>query len=180
MPHPQSADPIPHNGKVYRRCVAALVFNTEGEVLVGERVHAPGSWQLPQGGVDAGETEAAAATRELFEEVGLTGLEGLFGTDVPSDACFYDVEAKGSWLVRSGMAGQHLAFVAFHAPGAPAEVLAKAQLAGMGGEKPEFAAVRWTPFAEAVREVWAPKRPAYAAALQALTPKILAHLAKLR
>ena len=39
-------------GKLYRRCAAALVFNLKGEVLVGERTDRPGSWNMPQGGVE--------------------------------------------------------------------------------------------------------------------------------
>lgn len=39
-------------GKLYRRCAAALVFNVKGEVLVGERTDRPGSWNMPQGGVE--------------------------------------------------------------------------------------------------------------------------------
>lgn len=41
-------------GKLYRRCAAALVFNLRGEVLVGERSDRPGSWNMPQGGVEVG------------------------------------------------------------------------------------------------------------------------------
>ena len=39
-------------GKLYRRCASALVFNLKGEVLVGERTDRPGSWNMPQGGVE--------------------------------------------------------------------------------------------------------------------------------
>ena len=40
------------DGKLYRRCAAALVFNTNGDVLVGERTDRPGSWGMPQGGIE--------------------------------------------------------------------------------------------------------------------------------
>lgn len=40
-------------------------------VLAFERSDSPGSWQLPQGGLDAGEEPIEAAWRELMEETGL-------------------------------------------------------------------------------------------------------------
>ena len=40
------------NGKQYRRCAAALVFNKNGDGLVGERSDRPGSWGMPQGGIE--------------------------------------------------------------------------------------------------------------------------------
>ena len=57
-------------GLQYRRCAAALVFNPNGDVLLGERSDRPGSWGMPQGGIEIGESQSAAATRELYEEVG--------------------------------------------------------------------------------------------------------------
>ncbi|MCU1500688.1 MAG: putative hydrolase [Ilumatobacteraceae bacterium] len=40
-------------------------------ILLFERSDAAGSWQLPQGGLELGETPLEAAWRELFEETGL-------------------------------------------------------------------------------------------------------------
>jgi putative (di)nucleoside polyphosphate hydrolase len=60
----------------YRRCVGAVLFNRDGLVLVARRADlpnaegAPGGWQLPQGGIDAGEDPAVAVFRELEEEIG--------------------------------------------------------------------------------------------------------------
>ena len=53
-----------------RRCVVAVVANEKGQYLVGERSDVPGAWQLPQGGIEEGETALEAVVRELTEEVG--------------------------------------------------------------------------------------------------------------
>ena len=56
-------------GNKWRLCAAAAVFNSEGNVLVGERLGKKGAWQLPQGGVDLDESVVDAAAREAYEEV---------------------------------------------------------------------------------------------------------------
>jgi len=61
----------------YRPCVGIALFNTEGKVFVGERIDTPGEWQMPQGGIDAGEDIVTAAMRELGEEIGTTKAEIL-------------------------------------------------------------------------------------------------------
>ncbi|XDD50623.1 RNA pyrophosphohydrolase [Leptospira sp. WS92.C1] len=58
-------------GKPYRKNVGMVVFNSRGEVLVGERLHFLGSWQFPQGGIDKDENPETASLRELYEEVGI-------------------------------------------------------------------------------------------------------------
>ena len=59
----------------YRPCVGIALFNNCGEVFVGERIDTPGAWQMPQGGIDAGEDIAQAAQRELREEIGTNHIE---------------------------------------------------------------------------------------------------------
>ena len=55
----------------YRRCVGILLLNDRGQVFVAQRNDTPGqAWQMPQGGIDEGEDPAAAAKRELLEEIG--------------------------------------------------------------------------------------------------------------
>ena len=55
----------------YRPCAGVCLTNPAGLIWVGERLDFPGAWQMPQGGIDAGEDPEAAAFRELTEETGL-------------------------------------------------------------------------------------------------------------
>ncbi|MBT5295946.1 MAG: RNA pyrophosphohydrolase [Octadecabacter sp.] len=57
----------------YRPCVGLMVVNRDGNVFVGQRVDRDqDAWQMPQGGIDKGETVIEAALRELGEETGIT------------------------------------------------------------------------------------------------------------
>ena len=62
---------------LYRPCVGVMLFNHQGLVWVGERCDTPGAWQMPQGGIDDGETPWTAALRELAEEIGTNQVEQL-------------------------------------------------------------------------------------------------------
>ena len=55
----------------FRAGVVAVVTNSRGQLLAFERNDVPGAWQLPQGGIDVGETPRQSAWRELEEETGL-------------------------------------------------------------------------------------------------------------
>jgi putative (di)nucleoside polyphosphate hydrolase len=60
-------------GEGYRPAVGIMLLNPEGLAFVGRRVDMPAAlsaWQMPQGGIDPGETPREAALRELKEEVG--------------------------------------------------------------------------------------------------------------
>jgi putative (di)nucleoside polyphosphate hydrolase len=64
----------------YRRGVGVILVNPRGKVFVAERLNMPGAWQMPQGGIDDGETPRKAALRELEEETGTNKAEILRGT----------------------------------------------------------------------------------------------------
>ncbi len=56
----------------YRPNVGVMLVNGQGHVFVGQRTDSDiPAWQMPQGGVDKGETPRDAALRELQEETGV-------------------------------------------------------------------------------------------------------------
>ena len=56
----------------YRKNVGMVLVNTNGHIFAGKRLdNNSDAWQMPQGGIDKGETPEAAAFRELSEETGI-------------------------------------------------------------------------------------------------------------
>ena len=55
----------------FRQGVGMMIIDKDNRVFVGKRVDSKAnSWQMPQGGIDLGETPSAAALREMEEEIG--------------------------------------------------------------------------------------------------------------
>jgi putative (di)nucleoside polyphosphate hydrolase len=78
----------------YRPGVGIVLLNRDGLAFIGHRIRMPpdlAKWQMPQGGIDTGETLRQAALRELREEVGtgradiLAESRGWFDHDVPEE-----------------------------------------------------------------------------------------------
>ncbi|MCL5777005.1 RNA pyrophosphohydrolase [Limibaculum sp. FT325] len=56
----------------YRPCVGLVLLNSSGHIFAGQRIDSTyDAWQMPQGGIDQGETPLEAALRELREETGI-------------------------------------------------------------------------------------------------------------
>lgn len=130
----------------YRANVGAVLFNRAGRVFVARRAdiakaEAPaGAWQLPQGGIDAGEDPAAAVLRELAEEIGTANAEilaehpGWLTYDLP--AALVGVALGGRYR------GQQQKWFALRFLGTESEI----DLAH--SPEPEFDAWRWVALAE--------------------------------
>ena len=56
--------------------VGIIVLNDQNKVFVGKRKDNPNNkWQMPQGGVDKGESYKSAMRRELLEETSIQNIE---------------------------------------------------------------------------------------------------------
>ena len=56
----------------YRACAGVVLVNSDGLIFAGQRLDSDvPAWQMPQGGIDKGETPRDAALRELQEETGV-------------------------------------------------------------------------------------------------------------
>jgi putative (di)nucleoside polyphosphate hydrolase len=78
----------------YRPGVGIMLLSRGDLVFIGRRIYMPAGlakWQMPQGGIDIGETPRQAALRELREEIGtdraliLAESRGWFDHDVPDE-----------------------------------------------------------------------------------------------
>ena len=75
-----------------RKGVGVIILNEKNKVFVGKRKDNPiDKWQMPQGGVDRGESYLAAMQRELLEETSiknieiLSEIEGFFEYELPAN-----------------------------------------------------------------------------------------------
>jgi putative (di)nucleoside polyphosphate hydrolase len=149
----------------YRPCVGVMLMNREGRLFVGERGDAPGAWQMPQGGIDAGESVEAAALRELWEETGVERhrVEVLA---VTPGWLRYDLPAELVGRVWGGrFRGQKQKWVLMRFLGEDAEVR-------IDTKHPEFVAWRWLPPAEVLEAIVPFKRTVYAEVLAAFAGRL--------
>ncbi len=129
-PASQGAGPGPD----YRRGVGVMLLNREGRAFVAERIDTPGAWQMPQGGIDAGEAPIAAARRELAEE---TGIDRVTILAESAGWLSYDLPADLRGRVWQGRyVGQAQKWFAMRFEGADADIR-------IDGAHAEFSAWRW-------------------------------------
>lgn len=129
-----------------------MLLNRVGRVFAAERVDTPGAWQMPQGGIDPGETPVEAAFRELREEIGTT--DAVILAEHPEWLC-YDFPAHVRGKVWGGRyAGQKQKWFAFRFLGRDCDV-------ALDTDHREFSAWRWVAMEELPRLIVEFKRPVY-------------------
>ncbi|WP_299876633.1 RNA pyrophosphohydrolase [uncultured Sulfitobacter sp.] len=150
----------------YRPCVGVMVLNAEGEVFVGQRTDRNyDAWQMPQGGVDPGETPVQAALRELGEETGISPdlVEVVAETEqwLPYDLP-HDLVAK---LWKGRFRGQEQKWFLLRFNGTDDQV-------NIETEHQEFSTWRWMPVYELVENIVPFKRDVYVAVLKAFEEEL--------
>ena len=137
----------------YRSCVGIMLLNRDGLVFVGQRLNmAETAWQMPQGGIDAGESPREAALRELLEEIGTNNAEIIAVRD---DWLNYDLPDEIQTKIWDGKyRGQTQKWIAMRFKDNDTAI-------NIRTEHPEFRAWKWLPVTKLASEIVAFKRPIY-------------------
>jgi len=148
----------------YRANVGLALFSAAGHVFVGRRVNGRGAfqWQMPQGGVDEGESPAEAALREMDEEIGVAAklVDVLEETE---DWLYYDFPPELLRRMGGPYLGQRQKWFALRFKGSDSDVR-------LDKHKPEFDAWRWAPLDEIPSLIVPFKRPVYEAVAEQFQP----------
>ena len=138
----------------YRVGVGIMLVNREGRIFVGRRIDMPDrpAWQMPQGGIDPGESPREAALRELREEIGTNKAKIL------AESCRwrdYDLPAEIAGTLWGGRyRGQRQKWFAMRFIGSEADI-------NLATVHPEFDAWRWVEPDDLPRLIVSFKRPLY-------------------
>lgn len=148
----------PRDDTLYRPCVGIALFNARGEVFVAERLDSLGAWQMPQGGIDAGEEPKDAIFREMIEEIGSNNARIL---SVMEEWLYYDVPPKTAQkLWRGQYKGQRQKWIALEFLGADSDIHLDAH------HHPEFRQWKWVALHELLNHVVPFKRDVYARVME--------------
>lgn len=150
----------------YRPCVGVMLVNTRGHIFVGQRKDRDqDAWQMPQGGVDRGETTRDAAIRELWEETGV--IEKLITVEAESLGLIaYDLPHELVPKIWKGRyRGQEQKWFLFRFHGADDDI-------NIATEHPEFSEWKWMPKEELVANIVPFKRAVYEQVLAEFSDKL--------
>lgn len=161
----------PSRALPYRPCVGVMLINTSGLVWMGRRTDQPDEegqgqwWQMPQGGIDAGEDPRQSAARELYEETGVRSVSFL--SEAPEWYC-YDLPPHLVGTAWGGRyRGQKQRWFAFRFVGQDSEIDIAAP-----GHKPEFDRWRWVGIDEVTSLIVPFKRRVYERVVEVFRPLV--------
>lgn len=140
----------------YRPCVGLMILNPENLVFAGQRRDSSfDAWQMPQGGIDRGETPLQAALREMGEETGLTPAQVTLLRE-SRDWLDYDLPRElVPKLWKGRYRGQAQRWFAFRFPGPDDAV-------NIATEEPEFTHWCWMAPDALIERIVPFKRDVYA------------------
>ena len=152
----------PYEQRPYRPCVGIFLLNNDGHIFAGRRIDSRAeAWQMPQGGIDAGESPLQACMREMREEIGTNTAELVSQHD---DWLYYDIPlplADRLWQGR--YKGQKQKWMALRFTGDDSDI-------NIATEEPEFCEWKWLSPHDLVDLAVPFKRDVYQNVLAAFAP----------
>ncbi|MEM1343882.1 MAG: RNA pyrophosphohydrolase [Pseudomonadota bacterium] len=144
----------------YRPCVGLMLLDPGGRIFAGQRVDNPqAAWQMPQGGIDPGESPREAALRELGEEVGI-GPEHVEVVRESTQWLDYDLPVRMIPRLWNGQfRGQSQRWFALRFLGQDSDI-------NIATEHPEFHTWTWMSHADLIQRIVPFKRDTYTAVFE--------------
>jgi putative (di)nucleoside polyphosphate hydrolase len=145
--------------QTFRAGAGAVILNKSGKVLGLERKDIFGAWQLPQGGLDEGESPLEAVKREIREETGIKAKD-LKLLSAASQLLAYELPPE----VRSKKTGrgQVQYWFLFRFTGQDEAITL--------GDKKEFRTWKWMSMSKLASKVVSFKQPVYRALVEDFKP----------
>ena len=139
----------------YRSNVGIMMVNEKGYVFVGQRLdNNQNAWQMPQGGIDAGEDPETAAYRELLEETGVKKQDVRFVAS-SSKWLSYDLPEDLIPILWNGkFRGQKQKWFLFNFLGEDGDI-------NIATEHPEFSKWKWISKENLLKEIVPFKKSVY-------------------
>jgi len=139
----------------YRSNVGIMMVNEKGYVFVGQRLdNNQNAWQMPQGGIDAGEDPETAAYRELLEETGVKKQDVRFVAS-SSQWLSYDLPEDLIPILWNGkFRGQKQKWFLFKFLGEDVDI-------NIATEHPEFSKWKWISKENLLKEIVPFKKSVY-------------------
>ena len=152
----------PYEQRPYRPCVGIFLLNNDGLVFAGRRIDSRAeAWQMPQGGIDAGESPLQACMREMREEIGTNTAELV---SQHNDWLYYDIPLPlADRLWQGQYRGQKQKWMALRFTGDDSDI-------NIATEEPEFCEWKWLSPHDLVDLAVPFKRDVYQNVLAAFAP----------
>ncbi len=149
----------------YRLGVGMMILDSKNRVFVGKRIDTKiDAWQMPQGGINPGETPSKAAIREMCEEIGSDK-----GDIIAESKQWYSYDLPKSLTPKlwgGSFRGQKQKWFLIRFTGTDNDI-------NVNTEQPEFSSWRWINYKELSHIVIPFKRKLYSSVMEEFLPLII-------